>query len=250
MGGVDFVRVGYTKARHLVSIICHIESTISPTKGGMPFESLLSFPLSCYWQTSLHEKIISLRTYNLCVACCVSASAFSGWEPREFNLDNLRSNDVNFFGISLEGECVAGFLANNVASSVAEQWEHVSAILPELEPLPFERHLEEQKRMSWYRKVMSNMEKQCIDSKKILTYGEDDGIKALLSFSRLCRIAAKESVGDEKNELLGFSLSVLLPITQFCIDKQVWETLALALTASVIGMIRKWNTTLMKIAIG
>jgi hypothetical protein len=30
----------------------------------------------------------------------------------------------------------------------------------------------------------------------------------------LCLIAAKGSEGDEKNELLGFSLSVLLPITQ------------------------------------
>ena len=93
----------------------------------------------------------------------------------------------------------------------------MSAILPELEILPFERHLEERKRTSWYQKVMGNIEKQSIDSKKIQYYGEDDGIKALLSFSSLCLLAAEGSEGDEKDELLGFSLSVLLPIVSLCV---------------------------------
>ena len=78
----------------------------------------------------------------------------------------------------------------------------MSAILPELEILPFERHLEERKRTSWYQKVMGNIEKQSIDSKKIQSYGEDDGIKALLSFSSLCLLAAEGSEGDEKYMIL------------------------------------------------
>lgn len=101
----DFVRIGSTKARHLISIICHGDSAPSKQSKDTNFELLRSFPLPCLWQTSLHVKI-SLRTYNLCVACCVSA--FSGWEPSEFNLDNLRHNDVNFFGVTLEGQWVAG----------------------------------------------------------------------------------------------------------------------------------------------
>ena len=215
--GSEFV---CTKARHLISIICRAESsTSSSSKTVSTVGSLRSFPLPCHWQTSFHEKL-SLTTYNLCVACCVSA--FSGWEPSEFNLDNLRDRGANFFGVSLEGECVHGFVANSVAFSVAEQWELLSTLFPELERLPFERYLEEQTRLSWYKKVMANMEKQSIDSKKIVSYGEDDGIKALISFSRLCLIAAEGNEGDERQELLACSLSVLLPITQFCIDKPVW----------------------------
>ena len=218
--GADFVRVGHTKARHLISIICRAESAISSSsKTGSTVGSLRSFPLPCHWQTSFHEKL-TLTTYNLCVACCVSA--FSGWEPSEFNLDNLRDSGANFFGVSLEGECVHGFVANSVAFSVAEQWDLLSTLFPELERLPFERYLEEQTRLSWYKKVMANMEKQSIDSKKIVSYGEDDGIKTLLSFSRLCLIEAQGHDGDERHELLACSLSVLLPITQFCIDKPVW----------------------------
>ncbi len=94
----------------------------------------------------------------------------------------------------------------------------MSAILPELEILPFERYLEERKRTRWYQKVMGNIEKQSIDTKKIQSYGEDDGIKALLSFSSLCLFAAEGSEGDEKHELLGFSLSVLLPIVSLCVS--------------------------------
>lgn len=101
----DFVRVGFTKARHLISIICHADSLASKQSTKKNFESLRLFPLPHLWQTSVHMKI-SLRAYNLCVACCVSA--FSGWEPGEFNLDNLRSSDVNFFGVTLEGQWVTG----------------------------------------------------------------------------------------------------------------------------------------------
>jgi hypothetical protein len=101
----DFVHQGLTKARHLISVICHGDSVLSKQSTNKNFESLRSFPLPCLWQTSLHVKI-SLRAYNLCVACCVSA--FSGWNPSEFNLDNLRSSNSNFFGVSLDGPWVAG----------------------------------------------------------------------------------------------------------------------------------------------
>ncbi len=87
-------------------------------------------------------------------------------------------------------------------------------MLPGWEVLPFERHLEERKRTSWYQKVMGNIEKHSIESKEIHSHGEDDGIKALLSFSSLCLLVAERSEGDEKEELLGFSLSVLLPIVR------------------------------------
>ena len=80
----------------------------------------------------------------------------------------------------------------------------MSAILPELEILPFEQHLKERKRMSWYQKVRGNIEKQSINLKKIQSYVEDSGIKALLSFLNLCLLAAEGSKSDEMDELLGF----------------------------------------------
>ena len=204
---ISVVKAGTMKARHLISTISHADGAPSKSVHAIA-ETWRTFPLPFNWQSSFHEKV-SLRTFNLCVACCVSA--FSGWEPSEFNLDQLRSSDGNMFGVTLEGPTVAGFLPNNVASSVAEQWEYISSILPNLETLPFQMHLEERTQMDWYQRVMRNIGKLS-DKCKIAFYGEEDGIQALLSFSMLCLLAAKESNGDERDELLKNSFSVLLPM--------------------------------------
>ena len=104
---VDLIQVGSMKARHLISTICMADNAPSNQKSTTYVESWRTFPLPFSWQNGFHEKI-SLRAYNMCVACCVSG--FSGWEPSEFNLDSLYSSEVNFFGITLEGACVAGEL--------------------------------------------------------------------------------------------------------------------------------------------
>ena len=102
----DLVQAGSLKARYLITTICYANSTPTQAVVKSSAESWKSFPLEWSWQTSFHERI-SLRAFNSCVACCVSA--FSGWEPHEFNLENLRSCDVNFFGVTLfEGPTVAG----------------------------------------------------------------------------------------------------------------------------------------------
>ena len=102
----DVIKEGCVKARHLVTTICYANNAPDKPELESNVESWRSFPLLSSWQTStLHEKL-SLRAYNLCVSCCVSA--FSGWEPREFNLDQLRASDVNFFGVTLEGATVGG----------------------------------------------------------------------------------------------------------------------------------------------
>ncbi|KAL7543089.1 hypothetical protein ACHAXR_012410 [Thalassiosira sp. AJA248-18] len=227
--------VGFEQSRDLISTICHADNTTpKPSATSSVVETWQSFPLTCSWQNSFHEKI-SLRAHNLCVACCVSS--FSGWEPSEFNLDQLRSSDMNFFGVCLEGPCVAaqisqsalanfkGFLPKRIASVMTEQWDHIAAILPDIEVLSFESHLEERKKLSWYQKIMKNMEKQNVDPNKISLHGEENGLVSLLAFSSLCLIAAEQSEGDdERDEFVKLSMSVLLPITQFSIDKQVWHS--------------------------
>ena len=121
-----------------------------------------------------------------------------------------KSRDVIIFSSRCCVDGVTGSLPDNAASAVTEQWDYISQILPDLEELPFEAHLDDRKKMSWYR----NVEKQGIPSSKISTYGEEDGIRALLSFSTLCLIAAEESEGDEKDEFLKLSMSVLLPMVR------------------------------------
>ena len=101
------VYVGLQKSQHLISTICEANFTVSNNStSSLSAETWRAFPLPSSWQTNFHEKL-SLRAYNLCVSSCVSS--FSGWEPSEFNLDQMmRHSDINFFGVTIEGPCVAG----------------------------------------------------------------------------------------------------------------------------------------------
>jgi len=59
---------------------------------------------------------------------------------------------------------------------------------------------------------MRNFEKQKTKCKT--AFYEEDGIRALLSYSMLCLLAAEESGGDERDEFLRTSFSVLLPMVR------------------------------------
>jgi len=88
-----------------------------------------------------------------------------------------------------------------------------------LEELPFALLLNERRKMDWYERVMRNFEKQSTKCKTAF-YGEEDGIRALLSYSMLCLLAAEQSGGDERDELLKNSFSVLLPMVSS--DVRFW----------------------------
>ncbi|KAL9188503.1 hypothetical protein ACHAXT_006881 [Thalassiosira profunda] len=209
------------KSRLLISKICHAGHASSLPPKNPTVESLQSFPLPCSWQTSLHKKL-SLTAYNLCVACCVSS--FSGWEPAEFNLDQLGHSEINFFGVSFEGSSAAGFLPGSVVSMIAEQWDLLHTLLPNTEGLRYEALLNERSQTGWYQKAMKTMGSRGIDPSKIPIYGEENAIRALLLYSMLCLVAAKECEGGEKDEFVKLSMSILLPMTQFSVDKQVWDS--------------------------
>ena len=107
-----------------------------------------------------------------------------------------------------------GFLPQSATTAVAEQWEVISSILKDMETLPFDLHLEERTKEGWYEKAMKIIEKERIGD-SISLYAEDDGISALLSFSKLSILAAQSSEGVEKDDLLKLSFSVLLPVVRW-----------------------------------
>lgn len=83
-------------------------------------------------------------------------------------------------------------------------------MLPNLEALDFGTHLDRRKEAEWYQKIMDSAAQQ---KGKVSTFGEDDGIKSLLSFSMLCLISADaKKEQNDKGDLLKLSMSILLPI--------------------------------------
>ena len=100
-------------------------------------------------------------------------SAFSGWEPEEFRVDKLRSrdDDTNFFGITFSNDRVAGFLSQDITSIISQQWQRVQSMLPNLEVLDFESHMDDRKNTDWYQSAMNNVKQQ---TGKVAIFGEEE----------------------------------------------------------------------------
>jgi len=226
---VQSIKNAFANSCHVMSIICRADSDTLDglfgwTSSNEEYASEIweSFPLVSEWQLPFH-KHISLKTFNLCVASCVSS--FSGWEPNEFHLDSLRSRDNgNIFGISISGPSVAGFLSSYITDEIGSQWRMVNSILQNLESVEYERNLSRRMNAEWYQKVKDNLKKKGSEKNTIACFGEHDALRILLSFSNLSLIAAKHSDEDQKDGFMRLSMSVLLPLTQFSIDKKVWDS--------------------------
>jgi len=123
-------------------------------------------------------------------------------------------------GISNNASIFTGFLSDEITSSIGQQWQRVQTLLPNLEALDFDTHLDKRKEAEWYQKIIDSAAQQ---RGKVSTFGEDDGIKSLLSFSMLCLIAAdaKKNQNDQGN-FLKLSMSILLPIVSLHLMTKTW----------------------------
>lgn len=206
----DIVKDTISKSYSIISLMIERQEILKAATDDLASESWTSFPLPCDWQSTL-QKNISLMSYNLCVGCCVSA--FSGWTPEEFNLDQLQSRDnINVFGLNLDGTCVAGYLSSDVASSLSRQWECIHKLLPNLDPLRFDMQLSQRMDKEWHQKIKNVIKRQSSKSCSIALFKEDYGLMTLLSFSMMCLLAAGHSEKVEKDNLLKLAMSVILPV--------------------------------------
>jgi hypothetical protein len=107
------------------------------------------FPVQSSWQSN-EWKSISLRVYNLCVACNVSL--FSGWETHEFNIRVLRRRHGDkHFGVKIDDGRVAGHLSSKLEGEILRQWDDLSMLLPGFPKIDLARRLAEVKETEWYK---------------------------------------------------------------------------------------------------
>lgn len=220
----ESLQAGLAGARNVIATVCQTgrsPSSSTALEGHGP-NSWQTFPLPNKWQDALHISM-SVRTYNLCTACCVSS--FSGWNPHEFCLDQLKAiESISFFGVTMDNPTLSGFLPPFLESEVSEQWDLLGSILPEMEALDFDKELDKRKSTEWYKRVQQSMNKEGLSTTDIALQSEDKGLRSLLSFSWLCLLAAEQTEGDDQDGFVKLAMSILLPATQFCIDKHIWHS--------------------------
>jgi hypothetical protein len=202
-------------SRTVVSHFCGKE--IPGLKGGNDRESLTSlewgeFPVETSWH-STDFRALSLRVYNLTVACNVSL--FSGWEAEEFTLRLLRRRHGNkHFGVHLRDRRLAGYMSAELEEEISLQWTTVSALLPSFPDVKFSERLASIKNSDWYMQEVEDRKKTVDEA--IARYAEEDGVSLCLSHSALClHLATSESDPKVCNRLLQICLSILLPIVSY-----------------------------------
>lgn len=173
-------------------------------------ESWRYFPISSEWQTE-ELKFLSVRCFNLCVGC--SVTAFSGWEKSEFDLKLLRrKHGPSFFGANVKGMQVAGYLDHEKEVQLSSQWKMIERLLPMLATLDFDDAINNVKQADWYTTAMSNLESN-FKGVSIPTLGEDEALNIILMYSSLSlKIAYLERDDLKQKCLVKNAMSVVLPL--------------------------------------
>jgi hypothetical protein len=174
-------------------------------------------PLSASSWLSPDLGVLALQSFNLCAG--FNITLFSGWEPEKFSLRLLRGTTFNYFGVSVENSVFAGYLTPSHERELLEQWEMVTALAPSL-VFDYGEKFRRLQETSWYKisreRYMTTQAKH-----RIAIYEEDRGISAILSFSRFCLKVAGHA--HRRDKTLYVALSILLPITQFCLNEALWD---------------------------
>ena len=181
-----------------------------------------ALPIRADWQAPEYRPV-SLRTYNLTVACNVSL--FSGWESEEFTLQLLRRRHGHkHFGVHLRERRVTGYLTLEIEEEMCRQWDALQTLLPAFPDVKLKERLKAVKGADWYKEEVADREKN-LENIEIARYEEDSAELLHLAYSALCLHLAKSEENPKiKNRLLHVSLSILLPVAQFCVDDRLWES--------------------------
>ena len=197
-----------------VSLDSHVDTTIGQT------QELVDIPLSDAW-LSPENKDLSVRAFNLCVA--TNVTFFSGWEVKEFHLDLIRRVTTRcHIGITTADGQVSGVLSRENEDELAEQWNILRDKMSVAPMFDFRAQMASTRGSTRYKDARERHDR-AIRDQSVSLYGEEQGLTILLCFSRACLSCACKTKSGRRRLLLN-SLSIILPISQFCLNMQLWES--------------------------
>jgi hypothetical protein len=175
------------------------------------------------WLSPPRSKIAML-SHNLVVA--TSVEAFSGWNEREFSESQIRRSEIpTYVGIRTGDGLVAGLVDKSVKLELIRQWSSIQRILPDstVASTISEMFLSLEDEQ-WLKDELERL-RPPEDCTEIASEGEREGLWMCLFFSQMSLVLA-ESSGDPRilaGHVLN-AMSVLFPLSQFCLNKKVWAT--------------------------
>lgn len=226
------------KIEMAISILSDVSCFESCRHNSFPLENLESVPFTHSFQSE-ELKRISLRAHNCAVA--TNCSHFSGWESAEFSTALLKSVDIPYFsGISVEDNLTFGILNNCWVPVLSRQWDRLPTLLPNFRGFDFAAHFKAVSTGRRYAEVRKSME-EATKRNKICIYGEDNCIDILLSYSEFSlRLASITKDRGLSSRMSCTALSVILPLSQFALHREIWTSALGKVAASQTGLI-EWR---------
>uniref|UniRef100_A0A7S4EFY0 Uncharacterized protein n=1 Tax=Pseudo-nitzschia australis TaxID=44445 RepID=A0A7S4EFY0_9STRA len=208
-------------------------------RGMEKLEESGTFPVKSSWQPT-EFRMLSICTYNFAVACNVSL--FSGWEKEEFTMKALRKRQgqLRHFGVHIGDRRLSGCLPNAVEDELARQWKLLAKIQPKYPKLDFAENMKVVKQAEWFQTEAKSRE-ETLRHAPITSYAEDDALQVFLAYAAFCTHLSL----SEKDERLSarfqqLALSVLLPISQFCLDETLWDS-DIGEAATTLASYEEWQ---------
>jgi len=193
-----------------------------------------SFPLTSSWQPT-EFRVLSICAYNFAVACNVSL--FSGWESEEFTLKLLkrRYGRDKHFGVHIRGRRLAGCLPSIVEDELKRQWELMADMQPKIPKIDFSKKLSQVQQSEWCQAEIKSREGASGQS-PIAKYAEKDALEFFLGYAAMSiHLSRSETSKRVSNTSQQLALSVLLPLSQFCLDETLWDSDIGEAAASIAG---------------
>eukprot|EP00536_Pseudo-nitzschia_multiseries_P002867 jgi/Psemu1/252068/estExt_Genewise1Plus.C_400030 len=186
-------------------------------------EESITFPVTSSWQPT-EFRMLSVCTYNFAVACNVSL--FSGWENEEFTMKVLRKRQgqLRHFGVHIGDKRLSGCLPDTVQNELNRQWKLLAKMQPTYPILDFEEKMKVVKQSEWFQSETKTREKS-LRHAPIASYAEEDALLIFLGYAAMCthlsRAETDKKVSARPQQM---ALSILLPLSQFCLDENLWDS--------------------------
>ncbi|VEU42775.1 unnamed protein product [Pseudo-nitzschia multistriata] len=198
-----------------------------------------TFPVMSSWQPT-ELRMLSICTYNFAVACNVSL--FSGWESEEFTMKVLRKRQgqLRHFGVHIGDRRLSGCLPDVIEDELNRQWNLLSKIQPSYPKLDFAEKMKSIKQSEWFQSE-SKTRQETLRHAPIASYAEEDALQVFLAYTAICiHLSRSETDKRLSTRSQQLALSVLVPLSQFCLDETLWDS-DIGEAATTLASYEEWQ---------
>jgi len=198
-----------------------------------------TFPVKSSWQPT-EFRMLSICTYNFAVACNVSM--FSGWENEEFTMKVLRKRhgQLRHFGVHIGDKRLAGCLSDTIEKELNRQWKLLARMQPTYPILDFSEKMKAVKQSEWFQSDTKTRE-EALRHAPIASYAEEDALLIFLGYAAMCtHLSQAENDKKVSARTQQLALSILLPLSQFCLDENLWDS-DIGEAATTLASYEEWQ---------